>query len=128
MTASDWLAAITLAWTILASIIALTWGVSQIASRVEQSMRADFDKFKRVIYDKVDQLENSIGEKELSMERRLGEVGNAFRTKITEVELYMRDNFVRNKDMDALLKLFNERLDRLQSGLDRVVEKMFHGD
>lgn len=128
MNALEWMAAATLAWTVLASIVALTWGVSQVAGRVERLMRADFEKFRKAIYEKVDAIEASIGDNELAMERRMGEVAGALRTKITEVELYMRDNFVRNKEMDALLKLINDRLDRIQSGLDRVVDKMFQGD
>jgi hypothetical protein len=54
----------------------------------------------------------------------VGELGHALRTKITDVEFFIRDNYVREKDLDAIIKMFEGRFDRLQTSMDRLTEKM----
>ena len=127
MTPADWIALGTLVFTVLSAIVGLTWGVGKITSQVQSQIHRDLERYKTSLTAKVEALEESIAVKELAMERKSGELGNALRTKVSEVELYIRDNYVRSKDMDALMKLFTDRMDRLQNGVDRLNERMNDG-
>jgi hypothetical protein len=103
----------TLGVNFIAAIIGLTWGVGRVRDQVKDNLSAE-----------IDELVTAIAEAELRMERRSGEVGNALREKVREVELFVRDNYVREKDFDAMLKMFDARFDRLQDGLEKLSAKM----
>lgn len=45
-----------------------------------------------------------------AVRREFGEVATALRTKVQEVELYTRDNFVRRESLQAVLHQYNESL------------------
>jgi hypothetical protein len=101
-------------------------------SRVEKSIRADTDKALEKIATKTDTALTKIAD-EMRAEhdettRNTGEALTALRSKIHEVEVWSRDNFVRRTDfmpaMDALKEAINASVTRLDAGLLRIEGKL----
>lgn len=113
MSAMEWIALGALIVNCVAAVIGLTWGVGKVKDEVE-------DRLKK----RLDDLVLAISESELKMERSNGETAKALREKIVQVEFFVRDNYVREKDFDAMIKMFEGRFDRLQDSMDRLSEKL----
>lgn len=113
MTVTEWIALCAFVLNFVSILIGLTWGVAKIKTEVNSQSRADFDEIKKLM-----------SESELSIEQRTGEMGSALREKITQVELYVRDTYVRQKDFESMFKMINDRFDRIQDSLDRLNTKI----
>ena len=113
MGATQWIAFAALAVNCVAAIIGLTWGIAKIRNEVKDELKDD-----------IDALLKAIAEAELTMERRSGEGLAAIREKVTQVEFFIRDNYVREKDFDSMISMLNSRFDRLQDGMDKLNEKL----
>lgn len=113
MTVGEILALIAVATNLIAAIIGLTWGVGRIKDQLEEKLLSKIDIH----------IGGAIMESELKTERIFGEVGAALREKITQLEFFVRDNYVRQKDFDAMIKTLESRFDRLQDSMDRLGEK-----
>lgn len=113
MSTTKWLASAALFLNFVAAVVGLTWGVGRVKDQVKDHLKDD-----------IDNLIAAIAEAELKMERRAGEMGSALREKITQVEFFVRDNYVREKDFDMVIQTMNTRFDRLQDVLDRMNEKL----
>jgi hypothetical protein len=107
------IALISLAFNVLVASIGLTWGIGKIRDAV----RDEIEDYK----DKVD---NQID----TLRLNAGEMGAALRTKISEVELFTRDTFVRhdsfNKILDSIASMLRSEVTRLDSRLNRMENKM----
>jgi hypothetical protein len=113
MAVMEWIALSALALNFITAIVLLTWGVGKVKDQVKDHLKDD-----------IDELVLAIAESELKLERKTGEVGAALREKITQVEFFVRDNYVREKDFDSMIKMFEGRFDRLQDSMDRLGEKI----
>lgn len=122
MTVGEILALIAVATNLIAAIIGLTWGVGRIKEQLEEKLE---DKLVAKIQILINR---AVMESELKEERVFGEVSAALRQKIVEVEFFVRDNYVRQKDFETTLKMFETRFDRLQASLDKLGEKLENKD
>lgn len=114
MTIGEILALIAVATNLIAAIIGLTWGVGKIKEQLEE----------KLLIKLVQLVASSVMESELKMERVTGEVGAALREKIVQVEFFVRDNYVRQKDFDSMIRALEARFDRLQEGLEKLGDKI----
>jgi hypothetical protein len=114
MTVGEILALIAVSTNLICAIVGLTWGVKKIEERLEE----------RILSKIAVHIGSAISESELKTERVFGEVSAALREKIVQVEFFVRDNYVREKDFESMIKLFEGRFDRLQDSLDRLGEKL----
>jgi len=117
MTTAEWIALGAFVLNAIGATIGLTWGVGRIRDQVRNELRDDIEELKTII-----------AEAELVMERRAGEMGHALRDKITQVELFMRDNYIRDKEFDNVIKAMEGRFDRIQDGVERLnikIDKRF---
>lgn len=113
MTTAEWIALSAFVLNAIGATIGLTWGVGRIRDKVRDELRDDIEELKTII-----------AEAELKMERRAGETGHALREKITQVEFYVRDEYVRNREFDIVVKTIENRFDRLQDGIERLSIKI----
>jgi len=113
MTNAEWIALGAFVLNAVGATIGLTWGVGRIRDKVRDELRDDIEELKTII-----------AEAELVMERRAGEMGHSLREKITQVEFYVRDNYIRDKEFDTVVKTIENRFDRLQDGIDRMNVKI----
>lgn len=113
MTNTEWIALGAFVLNAIGATIGLTWGVGRIRDQVRDDLRDDIEELKTII-----------AEAELTMERRAGEMGHALRDKITQVELYTRDNYIREKEFDGVVRAIENRFDRLQDTIDQLNQKM----
>lgn len=117
MTVGEILALIAVATNLIAAIIGLTWGLSRVKDQLEEKLEGQ-------LVAKIETLlQRSIVESELKQERIFGEVSAALREKIIQVEFFVRDNYVREKDFLTMVKLMEGRFDRLQTTLDKLDDK-----
>ena len=128
MSTTEWIAVGTFIYTVLGSIVGLTWGISQVKTRVESSLRKEMDQRRVVVDNELRALRLAVTELNTTVLQGVGELGHALRAKITDVEFFVRDNYVREKDLDAIMKMIEGRFDRLQVGMDRVVERLDQKD
>ncbi len=77
-----------------------------------QNLREAFDEMSRSTHEQIER-----------MGRQDGDSLNAIRQKVTEVELFMRDNFVRNADFAAAMTKIEASQLRMDTKLDRISEQ-----
>ncbi len=62
------------------------------------------------------------------MERKIGEVGIALRTKISEVELFGRDTYIRRDTFQEMVRLMTNNIQsqfqRLEDSITKLGEKL----
>lgn len=120
MTGDTWIALGSVFLNILVAAVGLTWGIG----RIRDTVRDEIDEHRQQNADKVDSLRSHVGE-----------MGTALRTKITEVELYSRDTFMRrdsfyktvemlSADIKAQFMQMTTRLDRMENKLDMAKSKL----
>lgn len=108
---------VAVATLVLNVIVLLIGGAVQIA-RQEGKLKDAITKTERDLEDRID-----------SRTREFGETANAIRQKITEVEMFMRDNFIKRdsyyngyRDLTAIVKTMNESMDarliRMENKID----------
>ncbi len=84
------------------------WKLSQVESRLREAI----DASGREIDERID-----------AQARQFGETALALRQKITDVELYVRDNYVRREsfysNIQELAKRIETRIDRLETKIEK---------
>lgn len=113
MSTAEWIALGAFVLNAIGATIGLTWGVGRIRDQVRNELKEDIEELKTII-----------AEAELTMERRSGEVGHALRDKIVQVEFYVRDNYIHDKEFDTMVKTIEGRFDRIQDGIERLSIKI----
>lgn len=110
---SDFIAAASLAFNMLAAVIALTWGLSRVRDTVRDEIEMNREK-----------LESDID----NLGRSFGESLSAIREKIREVELFGRDTYMRRdsfyKTMEILSADIKNQFTRLDHRLERMEGKL----
>ncbi len=125
MTVGEILALVAVATNLIAAIVGLTWGVGRIKEQIEDKVLTKFEVAEEKILAKVvSHITGAVMESELKVERVFGEIAAALREKIVQVEFFVRDNYVRQKDFETMVKAIEGRFDRLQETLNRFEEKL----
>lgn len=100
---------ISLAGIAINLIVLIVGGVWKL-SRLELALRQAIDHANRDIDDKIER-----------QVRYFGETVSAVRQKITDVEIYTRDTFVRKAEIQNEISNFS---DRVEARLDRIENKL----
>lgn len=113
MSLADMIATISLVFNIIVAAVGLTWGVG----KVRLAVRDEIEKHKDRVNSEVK-----------SLRSETGEMGAALRQKVTEVELFVRDNFI-HKDTftrfaDSVTELIRQSLEKIDKRLDRMENKL----
>jgi len=107
------IAIVSLVFNIIVASVGLTWGIG----RVRDAVRDEVEEHKRETDGKIDSLRLGINE-----------MGTAIRSKITDVELHMRDNYVRrdtfSRFMDSISEVIRLSLEKIEKRLDRMENKL----
>jgi hypothetical protein len=116
MSISELTAVAALLLNVTVAVVGLTWGLGKIRDTVR---------------DEIDEHRKDFDGAILSLRREVGETALALRQKVTEVELWGRDNFVKKDSFGIVtdrisqeVKDFAERIDRR---LERMEGKIDHG-
>lgn len=128
MATSEVIAFTSLGLNLLIAIIGATWGIGKISSKLQETFQVEIDGHKQTTVKAVESLQKLISENELSTERKIGETGASLRTKITEVELHIRDNFVRRDTFQEMIRLMSTNMqtqfERLEASINRLSDKL----
>lgn len=112
-------------------------GLSKWISSIRDNLNKDLGDHKREVAQDLDKVKNSIEstnhgmsglDRTLStipeiLRQEIGEQGHAIRSKIHEMELWTRDNFVSNKTFENVLTNFRDVFNRIEGKLDRSLKK-----
>lgn len=108
-------------WEHAGIIIAVCGLLLNLVVTVIGGVRA-FSKLELSLSEKIDASGREIDERIDQQSRQFGETVSALRQKITDVELYVRDNYVRResfyKVVDDLGVRIEKRIDKLERKLD----------
>lgn len=85
------------------NIVVLSIGGTWKLSRVEASIRQSVSDHRKEIDTEIMGVRKDFSDDLTVMRREFGETGAAIRAKINEVELFMRDEFVRKRSFEAVL-------------------------
>lgn len=128
MSNTEILALTAIGLTIITNVINLTWGASQISKKVEEKFTEKLEDYKAIVAIELKRLGEAIIETEQTMSQRTGEVGNALRDKITQVEFFVRDTYVEKDDLKQIISMMDEnmkmRFDLLQSTVNRLADRL----
>jgi hypothetical protein len=113
-----------LALALIVHAVRVTWQVRGIETEVRAFMDAQIDNLQRDIR-KIQQVQADRAD---GMRHDTGEMGSALRSKIHEVEMFVRDKFVSKDSFElviARLEKSMEKLgDKIEDKLDRWVERL----
>lgn len=116
MTTADILAAVALLLNVLIAIIGLTWGISKI----KDAVRDEIEENRVRMEAKIEDADREIA----SVSLRAGEIGMAIRTKINEVELHLRDHYVRRDSFDRVINMITDSIKVLGDKIEHRLERM----
>jgi hypothetical protein len=120
MTDAAWVALGGVMFSAVIGIITATLGIKRFSESVKKDLDEDIKDIKKCIADS-----------ELSIERRMGEMGLALREKTTQVEFHIRDNYVHNDVFNRVIEMaaannenqfrvLTESLNRIHDRLDAI--------
>jgi hypothetical protein len=99
------------------ALLTLGLGVGKVTRAIEKSMEAKFETHRTETDKKLD-----------IIQERTGEMGAALRQKITDVEFYVRDNYVSSGTMDKIMILFGDNMrlqfESLKASLEEVKARL----
>lgn len=124
MTVAETVAVAGLLLNILIAVVGLTWGVSKIRDTVRREVEEDREKITLEINALRHSHDGQIG----TLRRDTGEVTAALRQKITEVELFNRDTFMRRDSFYEVMKGYGadmrSQFEKIDSRLERMEAKI----
>lgn len=91
----------------IVNLVACTVHATWALSRIETALRKEIQTSRDETDDRIER-----------QGRQFGEIIAALRQKITEVELYIRDNFVRKPSFEAVMARIEKILERLEEKID----------
>lgn len=113
MAMAEYIALAGLTLNILVAVVGLTWGVAAIKTAVRDEIASHREKIDIEIE---------------KLRLNTGEIGAALRQKITEVELYSRDTFMRRDSFYESLKGYGadmrSQFDKIEQRLERMESKI----
>jgi len=107
----------TFALAFVAYVARATWKVSQIEKDIRLYLDAQLDN----LHLDQDKRERENVERAETIRREFGETGNALRTKIHEIETWIRDEFVRTESFEAAINRLEKNSDK---GFDRLEKRL----
>ncbi len=117
MTDAEIIATTALVLNVIVAIVGATWGVARVNHQIKGALERELEG-----------LHAAIHHVELRNERQMGEMGLALRTKITEVELHLRDNFVRRDIFQDTVVILTKNMEsqfaRLEAAINRLSDKV----
>lgn len=119
---------------LIGSVATGVWKFAQIERSIrdagvngDQELREEMEaKVENVARDILRVERDSVGRAEI-MRQETGEVGAALRTKIHEIEVYTRDNFVSNRSFDAVINRIEAVMDKLGDRLEAKIDRLSRG-
>lgn len=116
LTVAEGTAIAALGLNVVVAIVGLTLGIS----RIKDAVRDEIEQHRK-------EFDDDLG----TIRREFGETGHALREKITEVELWGRDNFVKKDSFvsvtDRISREVKEFADRIDKRLERMEGKIDDG-
>jgi len=113
MAVAEYIALAGLTMNILVAVVGLTWGVAKIRDTVRDEIEQHREKFDGDLHQ---------------LRLNTGEIGAALRQKITEVELFNRDTFMRRDSFYEVMKGYGadmrSHLDKIEQRLERMESKI----
>ncbi len=114
MTVAEIIAATGLILNIIVALVGLTWGIGKVRDTIRKEIEDHREKFDNELHQ---------------LRLNTGEVATALRQKITEVELFNRDTFMRRDsfyevmkgygaDMRSQFEKIDQRLERMEAKID----------
>jgi ribosome recycling factor len=132
--------AIYISGTAALSAVGLAIRVTWLLSRIEKDVRSDAAKGDRELGEamdaQIDNLRRDLGKSETHQAQRVeqlrqetGEMGNAIRQKLHDIEVFCRDHFVSKDSFESVIDRFERTVekmtDRLETKFDKAVDR-FH--
>jgi ribosome-associated translation inhibitor RaiA len=113
----------TLAVGLLTTAVKLTWNVRSIDKDIREDLREYMDaQFENLHRDIKDTERGSLDRAE-TLRLETGEMGSALRTKIHEVEVYLRDKYVPKESFDFVVNRMENLIDRMTEKLENKIDK-----
>jgi len=113
MAVAEMIALAGLTLNILVAVVGLTWGIAKIRSTVRDEIAAHRQKFDSELHQ---------------LRLNTGEIAAALRQKITEVELFNRDTFMRRDSFYEAMKGYGadvrEQFGKVEQRLERMEAKI----
>ncbi len=117
MTVAEILSAIAVLLNVAVAIAGATWGIAKVNRQVKGALEKELESLHDIIH-----------QVELREERQMGEMGLALRAKIQEVELHLRDNFIRRDVFQDTVKILSANMEsqfsRLEGAINRLSDKV----
>lgn len=105
---------------LLIAVIGATWGIAKIRAAVTEEMT----KHKEAADAKIAAVETRLSAKVETALHDTGEALAEIRTKINEVELWARDNFVRRESFTQIINEWRDGFRDLGTRVDRRLERI----
>lgn len=96
---TEMMALLSLGLQVLVAIVTVLWTVSKVARGLRQEAETRHQTYVKKIDEEIESLHKSIGE-----------VGASIRRKITDVEFYVRDNYVTNEMIKNIFTMFSDNM------------------
>lgn len=109
LTLAEGTAVAALGLNIVVAIVGLTWGLAQIRDAV----KSEIEKHRAKFDEEIDTLRHEFGE-----------TVQAIRSKVTEVELWTRDNLVKKDSFSLVTDRISREVRDLGERLDKRLERM----
>lgn len=110
-------------WVNLSSRIARADGKAENALQEAAEAKNDTDNLREAVAE----MTRDHGDHSERMRREQGESLTAIRQHVTELAMFVRDNFVRNTDFSTAMKEIRDGQRRLEEKLDRTIEHPTRG-
>lgn len=126
MTANDWGVLVSVLSVALNLIVMLVGG-ARWSAKIESSIREAVAQERKEIDAELISIRRELVDQSSQSRREFGELGHALREKIREVELHIRDNFVRKETFTEVMRNTSDQLknmgDRVETRLMRIETK-----
>ncbi len=122
----DWVTAIIATSAFLVQIGILIWTGSRALSRMEVAIRTDLNIQKDGIILYVNNYKREMDAQRDVDLRMMGETVSALRNKISEVELYIRDNFARRESVHTLGGRLETQIGVLDEKLEDQIGEVYN--
>lgn len=114
----------TLALSLIAYAVRLTWKVSDVEKEIRADMDAQIDNLQRDIAN----MKSAGADRADTMRHESGEMGSAIRAKIHEVEMFVRDKFVSKDSFELVVSRLEKSMeklgDKIEEKMDRLVDRI----
>ncbi|MCC8946022.1 hypothetical protein H8A97_13155 [Bradyrhizobium sp. Arg62] len=116
--------------SVIVIVAGAVWKVSRIEKELDERMDKQVDDLRSEMDAQIDNVQrdhkglerDSIGRSE-TLRHETGEMGAALRTKIHEVEMFVRDRFVSKESFELVVGRIEKSIERMGDKLEERIEK-----